>query len=414
MLQVRLGSNITGMSMGKDLKGKNLGKGIRQNSNGTYEGRYTNRLGQRKSVYAASKAEIRQKLCDALKEESERKYVRKRLKLAEWYEIWMKEYKERTIRKNSKLKYEIAFKKHILPDLGFFYMDEIRAFHIRKLINKLEDEGYGWETQNKVKVLLVDLFNVAIENEYALVNPARGIRIKRKDKIERIVLTLDQQNAFFECAAGTFYNNLFVVAVNTGLRPGEICALTEDDLDFKNHSISVNKTLLYQTLDGDTKKTFHMDPPKTETSNRSMPMNDLCEAALRKQIVLKRIVEQKYPQKGSEFSSLLFTTKFNTPICTQILSDAIKRIINEVNLQVDETEKLPVFSAHTFRHTFATRCIEAGVAPKTLQKYLGHASINMTMDLYVHTTELFLNDELRKFDDYSKNRLDSEFGVKVG
>ena len=54
------------------------------------------------------------------------------------------------------------------------------------------------------------------------------------------------------------------------------------------------------------------------------------------------------------------------------------------------------FSGHTFRHTFATRCIESGIQPKTLQKYLGHATLQMTMDLYVHVTEDFKREEIKK------------------
>lgn len=73
-------------------------------------------------------------------------------------------------------------------------------------------------------------------------------------------------------------------------------------------------------------------------------------------------------------------------------------IICEINLQRDVTDLFPDFSAHTFRHTFATRCIEAGVMPKTLQKCLGHAALQMTMDLYVHITEDFKHQEIEKLD----------------
>ncbi len=59
---------------------------------------------------------------------------------------------------------------------------------------------------------------------------------------------------------------------------------------------------------------------------------------------------------------------------------------------------ITMFSAHTFRHTFATRCIEAGILPKTVQKYLGHATLQMTMDLYVHVTEEFKKEEIKKLD----------------
>ncbi len=249
-------------------------------------------------------------------------------------------------------------------------------------------------TQRK-EILLLDMFNIAIENDYALKNPAKGVRLAKNRPNDRIVLSVEEQKDFFECSAGTFYHNLFVVAVNTGLRPGELCALKESDLNFEDHIISVSKTLLYQKVGEDETKAFHIGPPKTESSVRTVPMNEACERALHKQLHLKRILAKKY-EKTDDFKELLFVTKFNTPICATVYNDAIKRIVTEINLQRDETEMFPAFSAHTFRHTFATRCIEAGILPKTVQKYLGHASLQMTMDLYVHITEEFKKEELAK------------------
>lgn len=188
--------------------------------------------------------------------------------------------------------------------------------------------------------------------------------------------------------------------LHSGLRGGEVCALTERDLDFENDYISVdafNGTLIYQKLEDDEKKEFHLGAPKTKTSVRKIPMTTQCKAALKKQITLKKVLAQKYPNE-TEYADLLFVTKFNTPICTQVLNDAIARIVEEINLQRDKTEQFPSFSAHTFRHTFATRCIEAGVSPKTLQKYLGHATLEMTMNLYVHITEDFEKSEILKFE----------------
>ena len=381
--------------MGKDCKGKELGKGIRQNKNGRYEARYIDRFGNRKSIYGMSKVEVRNKLQTALKENAEKGNVKKRMTVCQWYIEWMKTYKIPVIRPNTRRHYEHIFEAFILPEIGDMYVDEVRQIHVKNLINSLDSHGYQWETQNKVRILILDMFNVAIENDYALKNPSNGIRLAKNKPNDRIVLSVEQQDDFFECSAGTFYHNLFLVAVNTGLRPGEVCALEESDLDFDNHMISVNKTLLYQKLNGDEGKEFHLGPPKTESSVRTVPMNEVCVKALRGQIRLKRILAEKYIQK-SEFQNLIFVTKFNTPISSVVLNDAIKRIVNEINLQRDKIELFPSFSAHTFRHTFATRCIEAGILPKTVQRYLGHATLQMTMDLYVHVTDEFEQKELEK------------------
>lgn len=96
---------------------------------------------------------------------------------------------------------------------------------------------------------------------------------------------------------------------------------------------------------------------------------------------------------------MLFTTKFNTPLNSQIILDAIEKIVNEVNMTRDYTEELEMFSCHCFRHTFATRCFEAGIKPKTVQKYLGHATLQMTMDLYTSVLQEHMSSEKDKLDD---------------
>ena len=183
--------------------------------------------------------------------------------------------------------------------------------------------------------------------------------------------------------------------LGSGLRPGEAYALTEKDIDFENNVIYVNKTLIYQKWEhmGDTKKTFHLDGPKTYCSVREVPMSTMAREALRRQIKQKRVVSSKKhamvlkraAPKG--FEDLLFTTIYDTPLESQIVNDAIDRILKEMNYIREEAEVLDDIHPHCFRHTFATRCIESGMNPKTLQKILGHATLEMTMNLYVHVTE---------------------------
>ncbi len=399
--------------MGKDLKGKELGTGITQRKTGIYEIHYTDRFGKRKTLYASSAAEARKKRAEAVRQNEQERNVKERYTLREWYEEWMVVYKEPVVRPNTKAQYEMVFRKHILPVLGDTYLDDVRQRHVQMLINDLDKEGYQWETQNKVRVLLTDLFNTAIANDYAIKNPTVGIKLsKSKPRDSRTVLTLDEQYAFFECASGTFYNNLFVAQVNTGLRPGEICGLRASDIDFEHHKLHVERTLIYQKWDGDNGKTFHIGPPKTKQSLRDVPLNDAAEAALRDQMRLKEILRRKYP-KDDEFADMLFVTKLNTPICSQVLCDAIKRVTDEINLQRDGTNRFPEFSAHTFRHTYATRAIESGVNPKVLQKILGHATLEMTMDLYVHVTDDFAKDEMAKMGDVTPAQKVINFPVAI-
>ena len=134
----------------------------------------------------------------------------------------------------------------------------------------------------------------------------------------------------------------------------------------------------------DERKEFHIEPPKTKQSYRKVPINSVCREYLEKQLLLKKVVSQKRPKQQNEY---LFVTKFNTPLNSVIYSDAIKAVIRQINLTRPLDEQFEIFSGHTFRHTFATRCFENGVDAKVVQSYLGRASLKMTMDLYTHVTE---------------------------
>lgn len=163
--------------------------------------------------------------------------------------------------------------------------------------------------------------------------------------------------------------------------------------------IHITKSLSYQKFEGDTGKTFHMGKTKTKSSYRDVPMNKRCEIALKKQLLQKRVVSGRNGAKTLKgFENLIFTTKYDTPLNAQIYADAIKAIVEQINLMREELEQFETFSGHCFRHTFATRCFEAGIQPKTVQKYLGHATLQMTMDLYTHVLENHLSDEMDKLD----------------
>lgn len=386
--------------MGKDLKGKELGKGLRQKSNGVYSARYVDRFGNRKEIYDRNLAELKRKLNTALYDDVKgNSVVDNSITLSQWFKSWIDIHKYKIIRNNTKMYYTKIFTKHIEPALGKKKLKDITQLNIKSLLKDLDQKGYRYETKNKVRIMLLDMFDKAMIDNYVLKNPCKGIRLTRDEKKDMRVFSREEQTEFFECCKGTFYDNLFIVAVSTGLRQGELCALTWDDIDFEKKEISISKTLLYQKLEDDNKKEFHLNPPKTKTSKRTVPISRQCELALKKQYIQRNNIMAKKSAKPLEgFENLLFTTKFGTPICDQIIIEAIKRIVDEINLCRDELEQFEMFSPHCFRHTFATRCFEAGIQPKTVQSYLGHATLQMTMDLYTSVLENHRQEEMQKLE----------------
>lgn len=379
--------------MGKSLKGKELGTGISQRKDGVYQARYTDRWGKRQTIYDANLREIKKKLANAVSENEKMLNVRENLTLDEWFERWMLIYKEKSVRPNTKREYVHIYKKNISPYCGGRLLESFVKSDIQRIIDIADDSNYAYERQNKIKIILKDMFQRAIEDQLVINNPVTGIKLRKDKEIKSRALTLSEQEIFFDYCRNTFYDNLFNVAVNTGLRPGELFALHIDDIDFEKGLINVDKTLVYQKYLTDTRKEFHLEPPKTKQSYRKVPMNSACRMYLEKQMALKTVVSKKRPKEQNPY---LFVTKFNTPLNSQIYADAIRAVIREINLTRSAEDQFINFSGHVLRHTFATRCFENGVEGKVVQGYLGHATLKMTMDLYIHVTEEKSSDEIEK------------------
>ena len=250
--------------MVKDLEGKELGRGILQKKSGVYEARFNNRFGKRVSITGRDLKDVKKRFNEAIYEDEKEINVRSIVKLDDWYEKWMNVYKSDFIRENTKIYYATVYKKHISPILGKVSLQNITQLQISELIKTLKKQGYQYETQNKVKLLLVDMFNKAMIDEFVRRNPAKSVSVYRDKDVEKHVLTIEEQMDFFNCCKGTFYDNFFVVALQTGMRIGELAALRWSDIDWNKNVIHVTRTLVYQKYENDTCNTFHFELPKTK------------------------------------------------------------------------------------------------------------------------------------------------------
>lgn len=388
--------------MGKDLKGKELGVGLNQRKGGVYQARYTDRWGKRKTIYNKNLRELRKQLAEAITCNENFTNVKDEITLDKWFVRWMDVYKEKSVRPNTKREYTHIYYKNISPYIGGRNVNSLVKSDIQKLIDTASDNNYGYERQNKIKIILKDMLQRAVEDSIMINNPVGGVKLREDKEIRAKALTIDEQNTFFDYCRNTFYDNLFNVAVNTGLRPGELFALQLSDVDLESGYIDVNKTLVYQKYLDDDCKTFHVEPPKTKQSHRKVPINSICRIYLEKQFELKKVITNKRPKQQNDY---LFVTKFNTPLNSVIYSDAIKAIIRQINLTRPFDNQFEAFSGHTFRHTFATRCFESGIEAKVVQSYLGHATLKMTMDLYTHVTDDKSSLDIEKIVPSSNNKV---------
>lgn len=376
--------------MGKSLNGKELGKNICQRKDGTYMARFTNRFGKRQCIYASTLNEVRKRLREEqYYDQKEVNVVTKDITLDEWYKIWLNTCKS-GCRESSKETYFVHYKR-IQSDLGWRKLTSINLIILQNAINKLHSDN----ARKNSKKILVDMFEKAIDTELLTKNLAKQIQtsITKEEKKERRVLTHDETDIFLQYAKNTFYYNMFALALETGMRIGELCALTWDDIDFENKMLRVNNTLCYFSKDG--QYVFEIHETKTISGKRKIPLTEKAIRILRKQRLKKQEIIFKNGVAPEEYENLVFVTNKNMPTQEFLVTQCISRIIARIQKDYPDFERL---TPHTFRHTFATRALENGMKIKTLSKLLGHKDIQLTYNTYCHVTEDTLIEEMKKME----------------
>lgn len=366
--------------MGKSINGKELGKGISQRKrDGLYQGRFVNRFGKRETIYEKSLSELRRRLRNAqYEDEKQINVVTKDITLDEWYEVWMNTCKK-NCRNSTKATYATQYRQ-IKKSLGWRKLASLNLVVVQQTINSLRTDNQ----RKNIKKLLVDMLDKAMDSDLLTRNVAKKVNtiISKEKTKERRVLTVKETEIFLKEAEGTFYYNLYVLALETGMRIGELLGLTWEDVDFEKRLIQVSQTLCYFKKDG--KYVFEMHETKTNNGKRVIPLTKRAIKVLKNQWDCKNKIIAQGKTAPEEYQDLIFVTRNNKPTQQFIVQECISAIIRHIQDRYPDFER---FSSHCFRHTFATRAIENGMNPKTLQKLLGHGSLQMTMDLYCHVTD---------------------------
>lgn len=378
--------------MGKSLNGKELGKNISQRKDGTYMARFVNRFGKRQTIYAKTLNEVRTRLRnEQYEDEKQVNVVTKSMTLDEWYEIWMGTLKQ-GCRASTRRTYETCYKR-VRKDLGWRKLTTLNLVILQNAINKLHSDNERRDT----KRILVDMFGKAVDSDLLVKNIAKQIstKVTNEERKERRVLTIEETDIFLKYAEGAYYYNLFVLALETGMRIGELCGLSWDDVDMtsKLPKLNVNHTLCY--FSKDSKYVFEMHDAKTRSGKRMIPLTQKAIEALKKQRIQKYelILKGKVAPKGYE--NLVFVTRNNKPTQQFIVQECLDLIIKRIQKDGIDFER---FSPHCFRHTFATRALENGVEIKTLSRIIGHADVGLTYNTYCHVTTDTLVAEMKKME----------------
>ena len=359
--------------MGKDLRGKELGIGISQRKDGLYTARFTNKQGKRTQQYFKKLQDCRNWLADAQFEDEHGNVLQGENPTVDaWYQYWIDNVKGDNIRYNTRRNYNERYDRNIKPLIGSMLLKDVKPIHCQNVLNQMADH-YANSVIEHSRLVMWMLFDSALENDLIAKNPVtKSVKCTsgRKPK-EMRALTIEEQRLFLETVKGTSNYNQYALILQTGLRTGEMIGLRWSDVDFENRVIHIRRTMEYRHSMGE----WRIGEPKTKNSIRNVPLTQEAIDILKKQ--KKKLKSLKV--RPLEFKDSVFLCRDGTPTKNSAYDAKLFYYCDKAGIER--------FSMHVLRHTFATRCIEAGMKPKTLQMILGHSNIGITMNLYVHVTD---------------------------
>ena len=389
--------------MGKNLKGKEIGKGICQRKDGLYVARFVNRYGNRTTKCFPTIPEAKNWLSEAKYADShEEVFVPSEMTVDDWFNFWIENIVG-DLAPNTRRNYRERYNRNMKSILGRLKLSDVRPMHCKAVLTRMEQD-YAGSTIRQTYIAMGTMFRSALMNGLIAKHPMDGVRYTKPVRAVSDIkfLTIEEQEKFLEVAKRSHNYFQYALMLETGLRTGEMIGLTWDAIDWKKRTLTVNKTLEYRHKQG----YWRAGPPKTQQSYRTIPLTSKAYAIL--EMVAASVGERKESETLSQ--TLEYIDRRTGQTSTLVMRDLVF-----INFRTGEPAKnssydthlyklcdeagIKRFSMHVLRHTYATRAIERGVQPKVLQKLLGHASIQTTMDRYVHVTDESLSIAIKQFEE---------------
>ena len=347
------------------------GENIYKRKDGRWEGRYIKeRTPSRKIlygyVYGRRYTDVKEKLT-LLKAKQLHVPIGPR-GTGDTYEVflyqWLTEKVRRRVKPTTYSHYVRLIKRHIVPSLGGYPLQDIQEAQIQNYIYSLSDQQLSSGTVRIIFALIRQSMDFAVKQELLLRNPCYEVELPRLNPRVVRALSIDEQRRLETAALTDLGCSPIILALYSGLRIGEISGLKWTDIDFDNRWIRVTRTIsrIIDETSLHAKTQVVSGTPKTAESSRIIPLADN----------LKDYLLDKRSHAVGEY---VITSRkgFAEP---RVINYRLKKTLQQAGLESAGIR------FHSLRHTFATRCLEQGVDIASLSKLLGHRSTKMTLDTY--------------------------------
>lgn len=344
------------------------GENIYYRKDGRWEGRYA--IGRKSNgrikygyVYGKTYQTVRDKLLP-LKQQSDRMiqlYGKSMMTYSEWVTQWKKEI-QKTIKLSTYSNYCYKLSRYLLPHLGTTPLYQVTSERIQEIIDIFMKEKLSPSSIQIIHCLLKKTLNDAKKQGLLYQNPCDAVKLPKRIPRKVRALTIEQQRSLLKVVDKSDDNKdqAVILALNTGMRIGEIAALKWSDIDFNRGIISITQTCNRVKSSDNQRTIVNYDAVKSTASHRIIPMNQKVWK------LLKRLKEK---------SDAEFVFSIGDKGCEP-------RVLTYHFHQLRKKARLENIHFHQLRHTFATRCLEAKVGITSVSALLGHASTKMTLDVY--------------------------------
>lgn len=353
------------------------GENIYKRKDGRWEGRYVKGRDGKKAIYgyiySKSYSEVKKQLIlkraeYTLEENKPSASTLKDALFSELSEMWLRSI-QASVKESTWIKYRNILKCSIVPRLGNTNLSEIDYSAVSTLCNDLMESGGKDQSRLAAKTvadalsLTKAVIKYASRMKYMTDRTALDVSVKVKNAPLRVLSVQEQQILISDLTEEFDLTGLGIyICLFTGIRVGELCALTWNDLSLENNMIHIHRTMQrIQTPDVETKTAILIAEPKSQCSIRDIPI-----AGTLREKLIQQTVKEGYVLTGNK----------NRYVEPRTMQNRFKAIV----------ERCGIWDAHfhTLRHTFATRCIEVGFDVKSLSEILGHANVSITLNRYVH------------------------------
>lgn len=348
------------------------GENIYKRRDGRWEGRYIRNRRMDGSihygyVYARTYKEVREKLLPLKQEINYSRSVSiEKSSVYDWLKTWLDKRKHQ-LKLSTFSTYQYKLQKYVLPVIGKMELAELTKSTIQNLVDTWKNEYMlSASTINSTFQILHKALSVAFKNGYLLVDICEDINLPKKKKKWIRALSQEDQARLEKIALSDSFGLPIMISLYTGLRIGEVSALSWNDIDFDNKVLYVENTYQrIQTSKKNRKTMLIMTDAKSTASQRTVPLT-------------KKLIKLLKREKAKKVGNFLCNCN-NRPMEPRLINYHFKSILKKAGLDN--------IHFHQLRHTFATRCMEANGDIVSISLLLGHSSAKTTMDIYVDSLD---------------------------